>query len=224
MAAGARRTIMSVVDPASSIQAGDVLRTTFTDDLGIQPRRRRLPLRKAASSASALALRKASSWTARGSRTSIIRSIMHKKTPVWNARCLCAICSCSLASQSRPSSILLVFCASRRRRYFCVSGSSAELCAGRAALLGCGGSPAIVEGRGRSPRAFLSDERSAVAPRWLRCSCSFCCLLVCYMPLAIAIFLPGFTALVLSARDLNCRQYCRDSSFHRCALRLHVVI
>jgi len=34
---------MRVVDPAASIQAGHVLRTTFPDDLSIDPRRRRLP-------------------------------------------------------------------------------------------------------------------------------------------------------------------------------------
>jgi len=43
VAAGALRRILSVVDPAASIQARDVLRTPFPDDLSINPRRRRLP-------------------------------------------------------------------------------------------------------------------------------------------------------------------------------------
>ena len=126
---------------------------------------------------------------------------MHKKTPVWNARCLCAICSCSLASQSRPSSILLGVSA-RRRRNLCLGSAEAareswspwasrRLTSDRAT-------------RRQSASVFWATSAAldaprcsaALAPRWLLHASM-------YMPLDNPVC-PFFTAVVLSARGLRC--------------------
>ena len=136
MAARARRTIMSVVDPASSIESGDVLRRALTDDLGIQPRRRRLPPQ---SRFFRLGPGSPQSFLLDRSGIAHVHHQEHhaqKHARLERALPLCYLFMFSSVPVAAVEHLSLCFSSLRRRGGYIVSGSSAEAARESWSLLG----------------------------------------------------------------------------------------